>query len=172
MLRSIDLRGSVVDTLTIVLLMAGFGVIVMGRIRGKSLMTHDYFKYAVGAYAMFNDEDAKIAAIAAAKVVDRHFRESMIMYISAEISDFTRSKEPESESVISRMSEVKREISVKDWTAEDGRHEKERLKKCNPEYLNALNEADASVFLHKYPNLLDSWIRRPYIPILAEDTNP
>ena len=149
---------SMVTLIIVLLAVAGLGAIVRMSIRAKSQMVNEYFQYAVGAYAIFNDEDAKTAAIAAAKVVDRHFRNVMIMYVSGRISDFARSKENESESVIRRMSEVERAISVKEWNVGDGWDEKERLKKCNPEYLNALNTADPNIFVHKYPNLLDSWL--------------
>lgn len=148
------------DSLTIVLiLVAGLGTIILIRriirMYRHSQRINDYFRWAFAAYALLNDGDAGEAAIAAAKVAARNQRESMMAYVSGMTRDCLENPDPELGLVIRRMSRIQREISAKDWTLEDIRNEKERLNRCNPEYLTALNNADPTIFMRKYPHLLD-----------------
>ena len=116
---------------------------------GSAQQIDRYFRHALVAYAMFNDEDAKVAAIAAAKYVSRNEREPMIAFASAVISELPGA------SFIQRVQEIQREISVKDWTMRDGVSGLDRLYERNPEYHQALKKADPEFFVRKYPLLFD-----------------
>ena len=109
---------------------------------------HTYFRYAVVAYMAFDDEEAKLAAIVAAKKADHKMRESMMACVSAGIAEFTAD-----DLIKKRMQEIQEAISAKDWRILDAVSETNRPYKRNPGYGKALNKEDPSVFVHKYPSL-------------------
>ena len=99
-------------------------------------------------------KDAKIAAIAAAKVAAKKQRESMLNYLSGMSSDFDRDfpDDPVMKRHSKRLLSLKEEIAAKNWTITDSAEEKDRLSEINPDYLNALNKADAKIFVRQYPD--------------------
>jgi len=132
-------------------------VLVWMKSQSKSI--NDYFCNAVKVYAFTGSQDARIAALAAAKVAAGAQRNSMLAYLRGMASDFKQMSESESEfkpftdQFFEAAAELEKEISVKDWTISDIRVQKEELGKANPDYLNALNKGDASVFVRKFPHL-------------------
>lgn len=115
---------------------------------------NDYFCNAVKVWIFMIKEDAKIAAIAAAKVAAEKQRESMLNYLSGMASDLDRDfpDDPIMRRHSRRLLSLKEEIAAKNWTTMDAAEEKDRLSKINPDYLKALNKADANIFVRQYPD--------------------
>jgi hypothetical protein len=132
---------------------------VLVWMKSQSKSVNDYFLNAAKVYAFTGSQDARIAALAAAKVAAGIQRNSMLTYLRAMASDLKQMSESESEfkpfadQFSKAATELEEELSVKDWTISDIRAQKEELGKANPDYLNALNKGDASVFVRKFPHL-------------------
>jgi hypothetical protein len=132
-------------------------VLVWMKSQPKSI--NDYFCNAAKVYAFTGSQDARIAALAAAKVAAGTQRNSMLAYLRGMASDLKQMSESESEfkpfadQFFEAAAELEKEISEKDWTISDIRVQKEELGKANPDYLNALNKGDASVFVRRFPHL-------------------
>jgi len=109
---------------------------------------NDYFANAVEAYAIRNDEAAKVAAVAAAKVAANKQRQSMIVYLESMAQGLRTElpNEPKLGHAISRILEIKSEIGTRDWSVYEATEEKQRLGVLNPEYLKGLDRADPNVF--------------------------
>jgi hypothetical protein len=60
---------------------------------------------------------------------------------------------PLTDQFVEAEAQLEEDIFLKDWTISDIREQKEELGKANPDYLNALNKADPSVFARKLPHL-------------------
>ena len=133
-------------------------VVVTVRMKSQSKRINDYFCNAVRVYAFTGSRDARIAAVAAAKVAAGAQRNSMLAYLRGMASDLKQMSERQSElkpfadQFVEAAVELEEEISVKDWTINDIRVQKEELGNANSEYLNALNRCDPSVFVKKYPD--------------------
>lgn len=140
--------------LTIVIIIAVIITIVLIWSNRQGLGVNDYFRYAVRVWIFIKREDAKIAALAAAKVADVKLRESMLNFLSAMASDFEKMfpNQPEWERHRGRLLKLAEEITARNWTIQDAAEEKNRLSQINPEYLKALNKADAKVFIRQYPD--------------------
>ena len=115
---------------------------------------NDYFCNAVKVWIFMIKEDAKIAAIAAAKVAGEKQRESMLNYLSCMASDLDRDfpNDPVMRRHSGRLLSLKKEIEAHNWTTMDAAKEKNRLADINPDYLTALNKADANIFVRQYPD--------------------
>ncbi len=144
----------VIDLIVVAALLLAGGII-RKRMLSHADRVNDYFMYALIAYTRFNDEDAKVAAIAAGKVAGRKQRNSMVVGLRAYASELAKtvSEHPELEPVMHKVSEIATEMSAKDWAVRDAAHEKQRLHERNPKYLKALNKADPNVFVRKYGDL-------------------
>ena len=116
---------------------------------------NDYFVNAVRVYALRGEEDAGCAAIAAAKVVGKKQRLSMIEGLLKMASNVKKDYPYKiaRKSIADRILFLKGEIEKKDWDSRDLREEKEKLSKINAEYLSCLDRFDPSVFQRKYPKL-------------------
>ena len=114
---------------------------------------NDYFCNAVKVWIFMIKEDAKIAAIAAAKVAGEKQRESMLNYLSGMASDLDNNfpDDPVMRRHSGRLLSLKKEIEARNWTTMDAAEEKDRLYEINPDYLKALNKADAKIFVRQYP---------------------
>jgi ribonuclease HII len=119
---------------------------------------NDYFCNAVKVWIFMIKEDAKIAAIAAAKVAGEKQRESMLNYLSGMASDLERGfpDDPVMRRHSRRLLSLREEIAAKNWTMLDAAEEKNRLFEINPDYLKALNKADAKIFVRQYPDFFKS----------------
>jgi hypothetical protein len=120
----------------------------------QALGVNDYFCNAVKVWIFMMKEDAKIAAIAAAKVAAEKQRESMLNYLSGMASDLEREfpNDPVMRRHSERLLSLKKEIAAKNWTTKDAAEEKDRLFEINQDYLKALNKADAKIFVRQYPD--------------------
>ncbi|MBA3071352.1 MAG: hypothetical protein FP829_04195 [Nitrospirae bacterium] len=132
---------------------------VLLRMKSQAKRINGYFRNAVRVYVFTGDQDARIAAVAAAKVAAAVQRKSMVAYLHDMSSDLKKKSESEPEfkiladKFIEAASQLEKDISLKDWTISDIREQKEKLGQLNPEYLNALNKADPSVFARKLSHL-------------------
>ena len=127
-------------------------VLIWGKRQASGI--NDYFRYAVKVWIFMIKEDAKVAAIAAAKVAGAKQRESMLNYLTAMASDLERDfpDDPVMRRHIRRLSSLKEEIAAHNWTTQDAADEKDRLSEINPDYLKALNKANANIFIRQYPD--------------------
>ena len=129
-------------------------VIVLVWIKKQASNINQYFCNAALVWLFRDDEDAKIAAIAASKLATEKQRESLLNYLSGMALDFEQNfpDDPTKKKHRRMLLKLKGEISAKDWTMEDVVEEKNRLAMVNQDYLQALNKADANVFVRKYPD--------------------
>jgi hypothetical protein len=133
--------------------------IVLFRLKAKSKRINDYFCNAVKVYAFTGTRDAKIAALAAAKVAAGAQRNSMLNYLQAMASDLKKMSENEPElkpltnQFVELTADLEEKISARQWTISDIKTQKEELGNVNSEYLNALNRGDPLVFVRKFPDL-------------------
>jgi hypothetical protein len=132
---------------------------VLLRMKSQAKRINDYFCNAVRVYAFTGGQDARIAAVAAAKVAAAAQRNSMVAYLRGMVLDLKQMSESEPEfrpladQFVEAAAQLEKDIFVKDWTISDIREQKEELEKANPDYLNALNKADPSVFSRRLPHL-------------------
>ncbi len=112
-----------------------------------------YFEWAVTAWLLLKDEAGLIAALAAAKTFNSTDRQIIVTILDNLHAEWSRQDSDNLfKETIKSLEDLKDIITAKDWTVEDGMAERERLKKVNPEYAEALNNGDLHVFSRKYPN--------------------
>lgn len=134
---------------------------VLLRMKSQAKRINDYFCNALRVYAFTGGQDARIAAVAAAKVAAAAQRNSMVAYLRGMASDLKQMSESEPEFRLladqfgEAAAQLEKDISVNVWTISDIREQKEELGKANPDYLKALNKADPSVFARKSPHLFE-----------------
>jgi len=132
---------------------------VLLRMKSQAKRINDYFCNAVKVYAFTGGQDARIAVVAAAKVAAAAQRNSMVAYLRGMASDLKQMSETEPEfrpltdQFVEAAAQLEKDIFLKDWTISDIREQKKELRKANPDYFNALNKADPSVFARKLPHL-------------------
>ena len=116
---------------------------------------NDYFCNAVTVFLFKGEEEARVAALAAAKLAAKKQRDSMIAYLAGMASDIVDSSpnKPLAVAAAKDLLELKKDIEAKDWNIKDVIAEEQKLKKLNPEYLHALDKANPDVFVKKYPEL-------------------
>jgi hypothetical protein len=115
---------------------------------------NDYFCNAARVFAANNDQSARTAALAAAKVAANEQRESMVMYLRAIAADY-RSAVGSSGDLPDRIEALAAEISRKDWQLEDIMIQKRLLGEQDPQYLEALDGSDPTIFVHRFPHLFE-----------------
>lgn len=133
--------------------LGGIVVYVLRRMSRHGGRITKYFENAVTVYIWLGEEDARIAAITAAKVAAKKQRKAMAGYLKlhAELSEI--SNIPEAQESIRALRELIDGIEAKEWSVQDTMKAKDQLEAYNPEYLKALNRADDGVFSRKYPQL-------------------
>ena len=118
-----------------------------------------YFCNAVRAYALTNEEDARIAIVTAAKVAAKTQRGSMVKYLQSMASDIKNMSQndsklkPHTDKFVESSIELAEEISSREWTISDIIKQKEELGNINSEYLVALDNTDPTIFAKKHPQL-------------------
>jgi hypothetical protein len=122
---------------------------------GRSGKRNEFFANAVKVYALKGEEDARCAALAAAKASSRRQRKSMSALLEKMAANVVQSYPDKvlRKSLADRLLSLKKEIEIKNWDPVDVRKEEERLAKINEEYRFCLNQADPSIFKRKYPGL-------------------
>jgi hypothetical protein len=121
---------------------------------------NDYFVNAVHAWIWGIYKEAKVAALAAAKVASKEQRKSMLDHLNRMASRLQKNypEDPKMRRHSKRLLNLYKEIADRDWTVLDADEEKQRLHECKPELLEALNKADANIFVRLYPILFSKTI--------------
>jgi len=128
------------------------GVIWLGVKGGTGV--DRYFYSAVLTWLKYSDENARLAALAAAKVASPNAQEDYKGKLIV-ISTYLRTAEEANSEQIKNaelLFNLYREISSKNWTVEDAKEERKKLFGAEPEYAQALNKFDPSVFAKRYSN--------------------
>ncbi|MFQ5994164.1 MAG: hypothetical protein ACE5K1_03645 [Acidiferrobacterales bacterium] len=115
----------------------------------------DYFVNAVRVYVIKGEEDAKLAALTAAKVSASVQRESMMTYLDKMTADIhvLSSDELLTQLMKRRLQGLKATIATKNWTLRDIKEAKAGLRQANSDYATALDWADPKVFANRHPEL-------------------
>jgi len=122
---------------------------------GRSKRINDFFANAVKVYALKGEEDARCAAIAAAKASSKKQRKSMVALL-VKMSVNVMQGYPDKavrKSLSDRLLSLKKDIEIKDWNLGDLKQEEKKLAEINEEYRFCLNRVDPSIFKRKYPSL-------------------
>ncbi len=116
---------------------------------------HEFFTRATRVYILRGEEDARCAAVAAAKMVTGKQRIALTRELENVAANISQSYPDKSQ----RKMLVGRVLSLKETIASfaprengDG-EEKKKLSILNREYFSCLNEGDPSVFRRRYPKL-------------------
>jgi hypothetical protein len=122
---------------------------------GRQKKIRAFFEGAVRVYALRGEEDAKCAAMAAAKMAGRKQRQSMIEQLSKMASNVLQHYPDKlaRKSVADRILLLKEDVASQGWLPGDFKEEEDKLLKKNAEYLACLKRADPSVFARKHPDL-------------------
>ena len=113
----------------------------------------DYFSDAVRIYAFKAEEDARWAAVVAAKVAGKKQRKSMIGELSHMMSNVLKNypNKPARKTLADRLLSLQEQIESGNGNSGDAREDEEKLLKLNEEYLSSLLCADSSIFRRKHP---------------------
>jgi len=113
----------------------------------------DYFSDAVRIYAFKAEEDARWAAVVAAKVAGKKQRKSMIGELSHMMSNVLKNypNKPARKTLADRLLSLQEQIESGNGNSGDAREDEEKLLKLNEEYLYSLRHGDSSIFRRKYP---------------------
>jgi hypothetical protein len=113
----------------------------------------DYFSDAVRIYAFKAEEDARWAAVVAAKVAGKKQRKFMIDHLAQMASNVLKNypNKPARKTLADRIVSLREEIESSNGNPRDAREAEERLSKLNEEYVYSLRHGDSSVFRQKYP---------------------
>ena len=113
----------------------------------------DYFSDAVRIYAFKAEEDARWAAVAAAKIAGKKQRKFMIDHLSQMTSNVLKNypNKPARKALAERMVSLREEIASSNGNPRYAREVEEKLFKLNEEYLSSLRHGDASIFRRKHP---------------------
>jgi len=79
----------------------------------------------------------------------------MVNYLRA-IADDYKPRRASEDDLPSRLNALAEEIASKDWQLEDITVQKLLLGEHDPQYLEALDASDPTVFVHKFPHLFQS----------------
>ncbi len=117
-----------------------------------------YFFNAVKVHALLGREDAKVAALAAAKAASQVERVALLDYLNRRASDLLLDSKAEPATpnpmvVVERLLRLKDEIETRSTPSADPIQEEAWLSDHNREYLHALHRADPTVFVRQHPDL-------------------
>lgn len=113
----------------------------------------EFFTDAVRIYAFKGEEDARWAAVAAAKVAGKRQRKFMIGQLAQMASNVLKNypNKPARKALADRLFFLKKEIESGNGNLQDAREAEEKLLELNGEYLFSLRSADSSIFRRKHP---------------------
>jgi hypothetical protein len=115
----------------------------------------EFFTDAVRIYAFKGEEDARWAAVAAAKVAGKRQRKFMIGQLAQMASNVLKNypNKAARKTLSDRILSLQEEIEPRNGNPGDAREAEENLLKLNEEYLSSLRKADSSIFRRKYPKI-------------------
>ena len=152
---------SITVAIIVSLLLLGLILLITMSTRGGKIT--EYFKNAVRIYLYLIEPDARLAALAAAKVATKPQREEFITHLKQQLTTFEllaakpgADEVPIINDIINRLEGLAQEIMPKNWTVQDIRETKKELGEISPQYLNALERSDPQVFMKQYPTLFQT----------------
>lgn len=109
---------------------------------------NQYFINAVATWLKYNDEKARLAALAAAKVASKSTRKTYLSKLALLGLEIRAAKGSKKENIKTgqKISALYKDISEKEWTLEDAKKAREELFEVDQEYAIALNKFDPGVF--------------------------
>jgi hypothetical protein len=115
----------------------------------------EYFSDAVRIYAFKGEEDARWAAIAAAKVAGKKQKKIMIGQLAQMASNVLKNypNKPARKTLSARILSLQEEIQSRNGNSKDAREAEEKLLNLNEEYLSGLRNSDSSIFRRKHPKI-------------------
>ncbi len=118
---------------------------------GHSRRINDFFAGAVKVYVLKGEEDARCAALAAAKGASKKQRRAMAALLAHMSANVARSYPDRAvrKAIADRLLFLKAEIEVKGRPEE----EEKKLAEINEEYRFCLSRFDPTIFKRKYPSL-------------------
>lgn len=126
---------------------------------------NEYFYKAIQVWLLHDDENARIAALAAVKVASPHAQRNYVgklrviqFELSAENSKLSKER---AKLLMGFINEIKMKI----WTLDDAAKEREKLFEANPEYATALNKYDPTVFSKRYREMDKNMGRHPKLKL-------
>jgi hypothetical protein len=110
----------------------------------------DYFSDAVRIYAFKAEEDARWAAVVAAKIAGKKQRKFMTGHLAQMTSNVLKNypNKPARKTLADRIVSLREEIESSNGNP---REAEEKLLKLNEEYLDSLRHGDSSIFRRKHP---------------------
>ena len=114
---------------------------------------NEYFYKAVQVWLLQNDENARIAALAAVKTASPHAQRDCVGKLRVIHFELSAQKHPDKLKKARLLKDFIDEIKTKVWTVEEATKERETLYKAEPEYASALNKYDSTVFIRRYPEM-------------------
>ncbi len=119
----------------------------------RSRKIHEFFTNAIRVYTLRGEEDARCAALAAAKRATPRQRNLMVKELSKMASSLLRTYHHGDH----RKTLADRLFPLIDIIKSNGSgatgEDEEKLSKLNREYLSCLHELDSTIFYRKYPEL-------------------
>ena len=121
----------------------------------RSEKIHEFFTSATRVFIMKGEEDARCAAVAAAKMVTGKQRKALTRELENVASNISQSYPDKSQRkmLVGRVLSLKETIESFATRHSSDVEEKKRLSILNREYFSCLNEGDPSIFCRKYPKL-------------------
>ena len=113
----------------------------------------DYFSDAVRIYAFKGEEDARWAAVVAAKMAGKKQRKSMIGQLAQMTSNVLKNypNKPARKILVDRILSLQEEIESRNRNPMYAREAEKKLLELNGEYLFSLCQGDSTIFRRKHP---------------------
>ncbi len=121
----------------------------------RSEKIHEFFTGATRVYILKGEEDARCAAVAAAKMVRDKQRKALTRQLENVASNISQSYPDKSQRkiLVGRVLSLKETIESLAARQNSDGEEKKKLSILNTEYFSCLNAGDPSVFCRRYPKL-------------------
>ncbi len=113
----------------------------------------DYFSDAVRIYAFKGEEDARWAAVVAAKLAGKRQRKSMIGQLAQMTSNVLKNypNKPARKILVDRIMSLQEEIESRNRNPRYALEAEKKLLELNGEYLYSLCHGDTTIFRRKHP---------------------
>jgi uncharacterized protein YydD (DUF2326 family) len=121
----------------------------------RAKKNHEFFTGATRVYVLNGEEDARCAAVAAARMATRRQRKVMIKKLENITANVLQSYPDKNKRKIiaERVRSLKETLESFATRRENDGEEKKKLSAVNKEYFSCLNEGDPSVFCRRHPKL-------------------
>ena len=114
---------------------------------------HRYYLAALSACLVYDDENARLAALTAAKVAAGAQRQSMIAALERSVSVLVAEAGMQRDVLLERGRHFEAEIGDREWPLKEVTRAKVELTRTDPDYARGLERADPTVFVRRYPDM-------------------